>query len=472
MPIVPNLPNNLYGGTAVVLDTAKNELNQYNQLLAKEQAKDEAINQYMTNRLDRINTAGVEDIHIKSDPNGKFIGMEEDINLLRRGWTDNKKEIRMEGEAKRNWETQYNSILRKAQSAQNRNALLKKIHEIQFTGKHKFTVADLEIIKKIGGSVYDPSTYKADGVSDYGLEDLSVMSPEFKQIDQNRKYDAAFKNMPKVKTFDESKRTIDKQTGTVRTPYVMELSKKQLEDGGNVYADSLTENELSHYDRAMTNDNSMFLRYNPIFKSVYGTDIDTPKDLAKAMVIHRAMLERKEDVLIQSDWEARQARIDIRSFFHGTDKKKDSDDWEEFNIKEIIMPDGTFNMTKAVRGIDVFESRKGQGVRAADVNYDVRTDKVKYEYPDALSPSGTTTDTVSRPEFIIRMTALGQNTAIQIKNLKAGFQKIRKEMGMDDGGKQKTQSTKPTGKTMTRAEYNKMTLTEKQAFNNSGGTVK
>jgi hypothetical protein len=122
------------------------------QLLAKKAAKEEALNKYFYDLQGKINTAGVRQVDV--------LGIDQDIKNWQQSWNKDAK-----GLQKLEHQANYQNILRRIDQSKNRAKLEMDLGKMRVEGKYDPDEDDLQVQQRIGLSVYDPQSYKADGVS-------------------------------------------------------------------------------------------------------------------------------------------------------------------------------------------------------------------------------------------------------------------------------------------------------------------
>jgi hypothetical protein len=295
---IDRLPSNLYKGNAVVVNAMPYV--QYAEKLKNERtAKDEALNQYYSKLGDSLNTAGVR----KQDLDGENGGILRDIAAWKSGWMANKGNIKNGGAAQQGSMSDYQKILNRISQSKERAKIELSMGKDKFDGKLDPNDDDLKVIESIGKSIYDPSSYKTDGVTDYGYNDLSASVPDFDPAKQNTFFNAAMNGI-KLKN-NESNARVNKLTNQVYVPQQFndEDIKGIAENAGNLFEGS--KEAQKHYKKLQHND-AVMQDANKAFKSVYGemAEINSPKDLAKADAIIRA--KNKTDETEVTDFRERE----------------------------------------------------------------------------------------------------------------------------------------------------------------------
>lgn len=286
------LPSGLYSQYTEVLDSSpfmKYNLERRARIDAEKQAKDEALNQYFTDLQGKINTAGVR----VQDLDSEHGGINKDIEGWRQSWLANKDEIKKGGLAQQEHLAKYNEILRKIDQSKGRAKLELEIGKAKFEGKYDPTEDDLGVLANIGKSIYDPTSYKKDRVSEYGWQDLSPSIPDFDADRQGKFWAGATKGMTAGKIYDYDKKRTDVTTGQAIIPYSKKYSAEQIKQIADETGDLVTgdKSALKYYSGVINDPNSdKWQQLNAAYQSVYGKDkrVSTPQQAAQADAIIRA----------------------------------------------------------------------------------------------------------------------------------------------------------------------------------------
>jgi hypothetical protein len=252
------------------------------QAQARKRAKDEAVNQYYHKLGDSINTAGVR----KQDLGDEKQGIIKDINDWKTDLIKNKELYKNNPYAQQDSMGRYQKILNNVEKSKNRGKLELEMGKAKFEGTYDPDDDDLHVIDKISKSIYDPASYKEDGVSEYGWADTNKAIGPFDPNKQNAFFKSAIGvNKP---LYDESKARIDNVTGDIFIPqkYTPQQIKSIADNTGNIFEGS--REAKKHYNKLLY-DPSFINDANDAYQSVYGKDkmINSAKDLAKADAIMR-----------------------------------------------------------------------------------------------------------------------------------------------------------------------------------------
>jgi hypothetical protein len=257
---------------------------------AKRAAKEEALNQYFNDLPNKINTAGVR-VQDLDDP--QFGGINKDIEAWRSNWLMNKDAIKKGGMPQQQHLQQYQEILRKIEQSKNRAKTELELGKARFEGKYDPDDDDMKVQAKIGRSIYDPASYKPDGVSEYSIGDLSPAIPEFDTERQKKFWEASTKGMQAGKVYDYEKKKTDTTTGQVLVPYQKVYSKDQIQSiAKNAANAAMEERSARKYYNRLLNDpeSTRWQGLNKAYQSVFGDKeiVSTVEQAAAADAILRA----------------------------------------------------------------------------------------------------------------------------------------------------------------------------------------
>ena len=295
------LPSGLYNAYTEVLDSSP--YLQFNlQQKARKQARDEALNQYFTELASRVNTAGVR----QQDLSSEHGGINDDIELWKINWNANKDAIRRGGMAQQQHMSDYMKILRKIEQSKQRAKTELEIGKAKFEGKYDPDDDDIDVLDKLGKSIYDQESYKQDGVSEYGWMDLSPSVPDFDAQKQTQFWGNLTKNIQAGKVYDEGNLRTDKVTGQAFVPFKKMFSPSQIrrmaDEAGDLVAGD--KSARKYYSKILDSpDSDIWEKLNNAYQSVYGKDkfVSTPQQAAQADAIIRASVAQEEGEEVRLD---------------------------------------------------------------------------------------------------------------------------------------------------------------------------
>ena len=254
-------PANLYGGGQGILrdDFVNFAANQK----AKRRAIDEASNQYFTKIVEGINTAGVRDVD-QPYINQRLAGLQSK-------WLSNKDLIKKGGLPQQDFLKEISSIRQDIDRSKGRGELLLTIGKAQFDGKFKPREKDLPILQKIGLPINDPNSKREDGVTEYGLGDLSASAKPWTSRDEMQLAKTAIGNFKP--TYDPSTPEVD--MGSSGQVIVTERFKpEEIKAIGESAARLIKGNNSaeSYYEDLLENPDSV-KRATEALQKVYGANL-------------------------------------------------------------------------------------------------------------------------------------------------------------------------------------------------------
>lgn len=263
------LPSNLYSGGAVVFNNQPYIAFQAN-MMARKQAKDEALDEYYRNLNQSVNPAGVR---MRDMPD-----FEKKMNDLRGYWSQNRDAIKNPMKYGAAAQTEYQ---RKFQDVKNLVAMSKEAEK----AKEPFLpiLADPDKRSRIPDTFIERLTaYDATPVSDPNFRTLNI-----NELQYNPK---PFEIGSFIKKFDHIKPDEDQLLGatdpktmqrTVTTKkYFGEDAKKSIY--GIAASSYLSDPSFKKAVDDTMEDKEAYGRLNEIFKKEFGHDIQTPEDFAAA----------------------------------------------------------------------------------------------------------------------------------------------------------------------------------------------
>lgn len=276
-----HIPSNLYSGNAVVLDT-RQPMQYYMQRMATQQAKNQALDSYYDKLHTAINPAGMRVQDIEG-------GFNKEIQDWRSFYNENKAAIKDpamdNGKAYNEHMSRYQSLLGRTEASKDAAKKEMALATAKLSGKWDPTDSDLDVAHKISSSIYSPDHYK-DGVTPYGIEDVSVSHPDFTPQLQNQFLKGSYEGFKPAQNYDFSKAVIDKKSGKQTVPYEERFSPEQLrtigDRAGSQYEGS---KPAKKFFETAIHEPAEYQQLNEAFKSVYGRDITTPREAAQGWAI-------------------------------------------------------------------------------------------------------------------------------------------------------------------------------------------
>lgn len=277
----------LYTGGAVEFDSTPS-VNMYANLLAKKQAKDEALNQFFEKELMDLSPTGVREVHKP--------GIISELDNLRRKWAENKDKILKNPMDRMNFNREMQNVAYNIGKAKEMDKFFLELGKARAEGKYDPDDDDIGIIDKAARSVYDPKAYKQDGVSLYGWGDVSASVPAFDADRQNKFWSAITKGLSAGKEYDYSKAKTNPSTRQVVVPFQKVFTKDQIRQIADE-ASNLTEGDKSarkYYNKILDDPSSAgYQELQNAYSKFYTGIVDTPEKAAAADAIIRASVPQE-----------------------------------------------------------------------------------------------------------------------------------------------------------------------------------
>ncbi len=365
-------PSTLYSGGNVRLDSTP-YLRLALQQRAKQQALDEASTQYFTKLPEKINTAGVRSQDMQ-DPNGNG-GIQNDIDNWQSQWALNKNAIKKGGLAQQQFMSDFEKIRQKVQLSKDEGKKeLMMGKETLKPGGWKPRSHDHPIIDAIGKSIYDPSSYKQDGVSRYGLNDLSLAAAPYTP-DYQLKHDKAITANIQPDKLPDDKGVFDPIAKKVTYNYgytpekvnqIVQTGLATLQSDRTMY--NAMEDALQNHDQVELASKALQQEYDRTHNDGMKVVVDTPEEMYAGLQMNKY------------------ANAKIPKTF--TDKKS----IDEYNAAEWDRRNKITNQQR-IKAAALQSQRKDARVKAM-LNYDI-TDPYEKAQKKSVTipfPDGTTKD--------------------------------------------------------------------------------
>ena len=277
--------------------------NLYAQMLARKQARQEALDQYYQNLHKNINPAGMRTQDITGGFSQKVQGWEKHF-MENKQRIQNPKNPEDRNTAIEN-QSMYQDLLMDIQKSKEPAAHEMEYAKFILSGKGNPTENDMKVAHALSASIYSREHYKDDAMTQpYTINDFDLNVPQFDPKQQEEFYKAATQGLTAGKTYDEKSIRRDKTSGQVFIPYEQSYSSEQLKTIADK-AGSLVEGSRSakvHYENLL-HDKNFFDAANKAYQSVYGAKevVDTPKKAAQAATIIAAQNERNKGEELRKD---------------------------------------------------------------------------------------------------------------------------------------------------------------------------
>lgn len=301
-------PPNLYTGGAVIFDSSPS-VNMYGNLLARKQAKMDALDEYDRHRINNINPNGVRDQDRE--------GLDQRINQLRLYYSKNKDRIR-KGNSAESFE--YEKMFRNVGSYINQSK--------ERTAKQEAAMKFYQDKLKQDGVVPE------DFITEIEVNDKSLDSPDSQTFNLTKWLSTPkpFNQQTFLKGFSDVKRTPSVRTEPIKDQPLRlnEITEETFDTGGKqVIANRAAERYENSYSFRSQVQNEIKdpiarARMEQTFREQYGTNPQLPEDYATAFTLELLQpkitkskaIDNKDAIMTRREQFAReiQGRIDRRAF--------------------------------------------------------------------------------------------------------------------------------------------------------------
>lgn len=289
----------LYSGGSAVLNSQPHT-NLAIQMLAKQQAKRDALDQYYQKSIQDTTPTGMRNKDVVGGWSKKFNDWQNfAMNPANRKFMLNP---RLDGyKTVTRFNSMHQDLLADAAKSKQELADEKMMNGLRVAGKWNPTDDDMEIAHRKGLSIYDSGRMDENG-NDVDLTNLSFNIPEFTPLQEQQLYKSASQGITKSKTYNEKDIRTD-NTGLQYVPFEEKHPLEQIKVIADNYSNGLTKSAKVHYERLMQN-NDVYNTATKAYQQVYGDNelIDSPEKMAKAIGIIHAMGETKTGEEKAPDW--------------------------------------------------------------------------------------------------------------------------------------------------------------------------
>lgn len=289
----------LYSGGALVLNSQP-ETNFYAQLLAKQQAKRDALDQYYQKTIQDTTPAGMRNKDVVGGWSKKLNDWQTfAMNPENRKYMLNP---RLDGyKTVTRFNAMHQDLLADAAKSKQELGDEKMMNQLRVSGKWNPTDEDMDIAHRKGLSIYDNGRFDQNG-NDVDLTQLSFNIPEFTPLQEQQLYKSASEGIKLNKTYDEKNIRKD-NTGEQYVPFQEKYSQDQIKTIAGNYANNLTKSALVKYENLMHNQ-EVYDMATKAYQQIYGDKelIDSPDKMAKAVSIMHAMAQTKSSEEKMPDW--------------------------------------------------------------------------------------------------------------------------------------------------------------------------
>lgn len=370
MPTNPNTTNPYNLGAVVV--SSQPEVAFYAQLMAKQQAKRDALDQYYSKALADVTPTGMRNKDVTggwgqkvSDWQTKYMNPEKRKYLLNPR-LDNYRTVT-------DFNREHQDLLNDAEKSKQ---LLKKetfINQQRANAKRAFTDDDVNIMDRISKSIYDPTRLDEMG-NEPDETQLSINQPEFTPLQEKQMFQGATQGLTKSKIPLNDKTY--KKEGFIYTPFVKQFNPNQIKSITDSYSSNLTKSALTHYEQLM-HDQDIYDAATKAYQNVYGKDqlIDTPQKMAKGVAAIHALSETETGEDKVPDLTLAQQRRQSNIYLNASLQGKGG---SSVTVNDVITPEGNTDLTKLLQGINVNNIVTGKAFKSDKTIYNPRTKEITY----------------------------------------------------------------------------------------------
>lgn len=293
-------PSTLYSGGQGVFDPYKG-LQLHANLLAKKQAKEDALDAYYKKSLNDLTPAGMRNKDVIG-------GWAQKADEWRNFAIKNKEYLLKPNLDNYRTVTEFNRQFKELQSEAEWSKQEAKdeqmLNEQRISGKWNPTEDDMEIANRKGLSIYDSNRLDAMGKQPE-MVNFSFNVPEFDATYMG-KYDKNIIGKEKMgKTYDDTKARNDKGSGQVFIPFTESYTPTQIKNMADKASVDVLSNKVAkkHFENLLYN-SEWLDKANIALQSVYGKDaiVDNPSKAAAADQIMRRTAEGRAGEEVKTDW--------------------------------------------------------------------------------------------------------------------------------------------------------------------------
>ena len=354
------------------------------QLLAKKQAREEALDKYFEVKTKELTKKGIADNDVS--------GYEARLKKLQNYWTENKADISKGGMSQRNFEYMVDDLKDYTGRSVSKKEELGKVYQLRIKGD--ISDDDIPLIGKIEAPLDDPSRLKPNGVA-YGLGDFSAVVTLPDTQKQAAYWNAVSQDFkPKVREFEKDAKGNIKYAPTMPgsftkvAKYTERYGDDQIKAMAERAADfaSTDKSFRKLYNNLLSNPTDpKFVELKAAYDQYFPGDImDRPEELAKAdaVIRYKNFLntgeEKFTDVQGQKAYESALTASRQKAAGGG---QIDLSEYPE-------VPSKGRDITDLMQGVTVFQAPDGTKLSASKVYYDPSTKQINYEALAGRDASG------------------------------------------------------------------------------------
>lgn len=281
---IQNHPD-LYTAGAVRFD-ATPSVNLYGQLMAKKQAKEEAIDEYYKNLPHTLNSAGMREQSIP--------GFNQGVSEIQQYWMSNRDNIRKGTTPEAfNYDKMVRELQQKINEDKNAAKTDLELGKMRFNKENNYIFKDKNFIDKLtqhGLSVFDPNHRSMD------LGTVTMPIKPFDIKDQEEYYKTITSGMEAGKKYDYAKSYTNPQTGQVIVPTIDVLNDDQIKQAAKkaMQIVATDDSKQMYFEDLLLSPNKQdWDILNAAYKKYFDGDVDTPEKAAAADAIIKLSIPKK-----------------------------------------------------------------------------------------------------------------------------------------------------------------------------------
>ena len=297
----------LYSAGAVTFD-ATPSTNLYGQLMAKRQAKDEAIDEYYKKLPQTLNSAGMREQSIP--------GFNEGVSGLQKYWMENRDKIRKGTTPEAfNYDKMIRGLEQKINEDKNAAKTDLELGKMRFNKENGYIFKDKNFIDRLsqhGLSVFDPNHKGID------LGTVAIPTKPFDIKDQEEYYKSIITGMEAGKKYDYSKSYTNPQTGQVIVPTIDVLNDDQIAKAAKKAMElvAVDDSKQAYFEDLLHSPKKEdWDILNAAYKKYFKGDVDTPEKAAAADAIIKLSVPKKyaeeQEVNYQQKQQDKQININL-----------------------------------------------------------------------------------------------------------------------------------------------------------------
>ena len=402
----------------------------YANLLAKRQAKNDALDEYYKKLPSTINSAGMRDQSIP--------GFNEAVSKQQQYWIDNKEAIRKGNTPEAfNYDKGMREIMGKVNADKNAAKTSLTLGEMRFKGEKEYIFKNRKIMEAT--ALHDlPIWDERQRSIDLGT--LAMPPKPFDSKEQDAYYKSLTSDVEWGKKYDYPKSYTNKQTGQVIVPTIDVLQDDQIAKAANKAFNTVAQDESKQifFDELLNSPNKkewqVLQDAYTSFKDAKGKryfegDVDTPEKAAAADAIIKLSIPKKYAEEQEINYQQKIADRPVHVSVH-TGSTKDTPKIDLRDYKDV--EGDSKNITDLMRGVKVTGLPNGSSLLAESVIFNPNKKTITYkEYTDKKD---ATPKTVSLQKFLQDIKTL--NPQLDMKFLEGLWNPIMGQAPIEEPVKQ------------------------------------